>query len=89
MTDAPRREFIRVNIAVLTASDTRTEADDKSGQALVRRLTEAGHRLADRQLVPDDIYRIRAVVSGWIADHTIQAIITTGGTGVSGRDGSP
>ncbi len=83
------RKFIPVNIALLTASDTRVEADDKSGHALAERLTAAGHRLADKQIVPDDVYRIRAVVAGWIAEREIQAVITTGGTGVSGRDGSP
>ncbi|MGR3983798.1 MAG: molybdenum cofactor biosynthesis protein B [Gammaproteobacteria bacterium] len=83
------RDFLPVNIAVLTASDTRTEADDTSGRALAERLRAAGHHLADKQIVPDDVYRIRAVVAGWIADPGIQAIITTGGTGVSGRDGSP
>ncbi len=87
--DTSDREFIPVNIAVLTASDTRVEADDTSGRALVERLTAAGHRLADKRIVPDDVYQIRAVVAGWIADGGIQAIITTGGTGVSGRDGSP
>ena len=86
---ASSRELIPVNIAVLTASDTRVDADDKSGHALAERLTAAGHYLADKQIVPDDIYRIRAVVGGWIADCDIQAVITTGGTGVSGRDGSP
>jgi len=86
--DHPRQP-IEVNIAVLTASDTRTEEDDKAGHALVKRLTEAGHRLADKVIIADDIYRIRAVVSKWIADPEIQVIITTGGTGVSGRDGSP
>jgi len=83
------RDFLPVNIAVLTASDTRTEADDTSGRVLAERLRAAGHHLADKQIVPDDVYRIRAVVAGWIADAGIQAIITTGGTGVSGRDGSP
>ena len=89
MTDASRREFIPVNIAVLTASDTRVEADDTSGRTLAERLTAAGHHLADKQIVPDDVYRIRAVVADWIARADIQAVITTGGTGVSGRDGSP
>ncbi len=83
------RQLIPVNIAVLTASDTRSEADDKSGHALVDRLTKDGHRLADKIITPDDVYQIRAVVSQWIADPGVQAIITTGGTGVSGRDGSP
>ncbi|MDE0094847.1 MAG: molybdenum cofactor biosynthesis protein B [Gammaproteobacteria bacterium] len=83
------RPFIPVSIAVLTASDSRTEADDKSGKALVERLTEAGHRLAEKCIVPDDVYRIRAKVAGWIADPGIQVVLTTGGTGVTGRDGSP
>ena len=83
------REFIPVNIAVLTVSDSRTEADDKSGHLLVERLTGAGHRLADKQIAPDDVYRIRAVVSQWIADPDVQVIISTGGTGVTGRDGTP
>ena len=83
------RELIPVNIAVLTASDTRSETDDKSGHALVDRLIKDGHRLADKVITPDDVYQIRAVVSQWIADPGVQAIITTGGTGVSGRDGSP
>ncbi len=89
MADASGRKFIPVNIAVLTASDSRTEADDTSGRALVERLTAAGHRLAEQRIVPDDVYRIRAVVAGWIADRDVQAVITTGGTGVTGRDGSP
>lgn len=83
------RSFIPVSIAVLTASDSRTEADDKSGHALVERLMAAGHRLADKRITPDDVYQIRAVVAGWIADPDIQVVITTGGTGVTGRDGSP
>ena len=83
------RSLIPVNIAILTASDTRGEAEDKSGHALVERLTAAGHRLADKQITKDDVYQIRAVVSGWIADPEVQVVITTGGTGVSGRDGSP
>ena len=83
------RPFIPLSIAVLTVSDTRTEADDVSGQTLAERLTGAGHRLADRRIVPDDIYRVRAVVSGWIADPDVQVVLTTGGTGVTGRDGTP
>ncbi|HRD66673.1 MAG TPA: molybdenum cofactor biosynthesis protein B [Candidatus Competibacter sp.] len=82
-------EFLPLTIAVLTVSDTRTEADDASGQILVERLTVAGHRLANRVIVPDDIYRIRAVVSGWIADPAIQVVLTTGGTGMTGRDSTP
>ena len=81
--------MLPLSIAVLTISDTRTEATDRSGQSLVDRLTEAGHRLADRQIVPDDIYRIRAVVSAWIADPDVQVVLTTGGTGFTGRDSTP
>lgn len=83
------KSFKPLNIAVMTVSDTRTEADDKSGKLLVERLTGAGHRLADKAIVPDDIYKMRAVASRWIADETIQAIITTGGTGLTGRDSTP
>jgi molybdenum cofactor biosynthesis protein B len=83
------RQFLPVGIAVLTVSDSRDEATDKSGRLLVERLTGAGHRLAEKCIVPDDIYRIRAVVSRWIADPEVNVIITTGGTGVTGRDGTP
>jgi molybdopterin adenylyltransferase len=83
------RQFISLNIAVLTVSDTRTEADDVSGQTLVTGLTDAGHKLIDKKIVADDIYQIRAIVSQWIADAKVNAIITTGGTGVTGRDGTP
>ena len=83
------REFKPLNIAVMTVSDTRTEETDKSGNTLVKLLTDAGHRLADKQIVPDDIYRIRAVVSQWIADDGVNAVITTGGTGITGRDTTP
>ncbi len=83
------REFRPVSIAVLTVSDSRDEQTDKSGRLLVERLTGAGHRLAEKRIVPDDVYRIRAVVSNWIADPQVNVIITTGGTGVTGRDGTP
>ncbi len=83
------REFIPLNIGVLTVSDTRTEEDDVSGSALVAGLSEAGHRLYAKKIVSDDIYQIRAVVSQWIAEPCVNAIITTGGTGVTGRDGTP
>ena len=83
------RKLIAVNIAVLTASDTRGEAQDTSGRILCERVTAAGHRVADKKIVADDVAAIRATVAAWIADPDIQAIITTGGTGVSGRDGSP
>jgi molybdenum cofactor biosynthesis protein B len=83
------QKFIPLKIAVLTISDTRTEADDASGQLLVQLLTDAGHALAAKVLVPDDKYAIRAQVSAWIADPAVQAVITTGGTGLTGRDGTP
>ena len=82
-------EFIPLNIAVLVVSDSRIEADDKSGKMLVKLLSETGHKLADKQFVPDDIYAIRAVVSAWITDPEIHAVITTGGTGLTGRDVTP
>jgi molybdenum cofactor biosynthesis protein B len=88
-TGNPDREFLPLDIAVLTVSDSRDEHTDKSGKLLVERLTAAGHRSADKVIVPDDIYQIRAVVSGWIANPAVQAVITTGGTGVTGRDGTP
>ena len=88
MTDN-KREFIPLSIAVLTISDTRTEAEDKSGKLLVKRLQQAGHQLHDKQIVADNIYQIRATVSHWIAADEPQVIITTGGTGVTGRDGTP
>ncbi|MGE4532105.1 molybdenum cofactor biosynthesis protein B [Halomonas sp.] len=81
--------MIPLSIAVLTISDTRTEATDRSGEALVQRLTAAGHRLAEKRIVPDDVYRIRAVVAAWIADPEIQVVLTTGGTGFTGRDSTP
>ena len=83
------RAFVPVGIAVLTVSDSRDETSDKSGRLLVERLTKAGHRLAEKAIVPDDMYQIRAVVSRWIADPAVNAVITTGGTGVTGRDGTP
>jgi molybdenum cofactor biosynthesis protein B len=87
---ATRDEVPRpVRIAVLTVSDTRTPDTDTSGALLVGRAEAAGHAIAARQIVPDDVYAIRAVVSAWIADPRIEAIITTGGTGLTGRDGTP
>jgi len=83
------RSFIPLNIAVLTVSDTRTEANDISGKTLVERIQDAGHRILEKTIVPDDKYRIRATVSNWIADPALHAIISTGGTGVTGRDGTP
>ena len=83
------RSFLPLAIAVLTISDTRTEATDTSGQLLAGRVQAAGHRLLEKRIVPDDIYRIRAVVSAWIADANVNVVVTTGGTGVTGRDGTP
>lgn len=81
--------FIPLSVAVLTISDTRTEADDRSGQLLIQRLRAAGHHLAERRIIVDDIYRIRAQVAAWIADPEVQVILTTGGTGFTGRDSTP
>jgi len=83
------REFIPLSISLLTISDTRSEADDRSGKLLLQRLQDAGHVLHEKIIVKDDIYQIRAQVSQWIADTKPQVIITTGGTGVTGRDGTP
>ena len=87
MSDA--RTFISLKIAVLTVSDSRTEQTDKSGYVLVARLERAGHRLFDKAIVRDNIYQIRAVVSRWIAELDPQVILTAGGTGITGRDGTP
>ena len=76
-------------IALLTVSDTRTLEDDRSGDALQQRLEAAGHRLVERLLVPDDRYQIRSEVSRWIADAGVQVVISSGGTGLTGRDGTP
>ncbi|WP_101760262.1 molybdenum cofactor biosynthesis protein B [Oceanicoccus sp. KOV_DT_Chl] len=78
-----------LNVAVLTVSDTRSEANDTSGQFLVDSLLQEGHHLADKTIVIDDVYLIRAVVSKWIADTQVQAILITGGTGFTGRDSTP
>ena len=78
-----------LDCAVLTVSDTRTAANDTSGDLLVQLLEADGHRLADRALVRDDVYQIRAVISRWIADDAIQVILSTGGTGFTGRDSTP
>ena len=81
--------FQSLQIAVLTVSDTRTVANDTSGDYLSEQLQQAGHRLIARNLIPDDIYQLRAVVSQWIADPSVEIILTTGGTGLTGRDGTP
>ena len=83
------KKFIPLNIAVLTISDTRTLADDKSGNTLSDRLTAAGHRLAAREITTDDVEAIRGVVRKWIADAGVDVVITTGGTGFTGRDVTP
>jgi molybdenum cofactor biosynthesis protein B len=81
--------FIPLNIAVLTVSDSRTQQTDKSGRLLVARVEQAGHRLFEKAIVRDDVYQVRAVVSRWIAEPDPQVVLTTGGTGVTGRDGTP
>src|SRR5215216_6983719 len=83
------RAFVPLRIAVLTVSDTRKLADDKSGSTLVDRIEKAGHALADRAIVPDNVDRIRARVKTWIAAPEIDVVITTGGTGFTGRDVTP
>src|ERR1700745_2889584 len=83
------RQFIPLNIAVLTISDTRSLADDKSGTTLADRLSAAGHELPAREIVTDDVEAIRAVVRKWIADKGVDVVITTGGTGFTGRDVTP
>jgi len=83
------RQFIPLNIAVLTVSDTRTLNQDASGTLLTERIKNAGHKLFDRRIVKDDIYALRAVVSQWIADPNCQVVVSSGGTGLTGRDGTP
>jgi len=83
------KNFIPLNIAVLTISDTRSAVDDKSGATLVDRLAAAGHKLAAREITTDDVEAIRGVVKTWIADPGVDVIITTGGTGFTGRDVTP
>lgn len=83
------RDFVPLVIGVLVVSDSRTDKTDKSGRLLVERLEAAGHRLHEKRLVPDDIYQIRAAVSVWCADAAVNVVLTTGGTGVTGRDGTP
>ena len=83
------RQFVPLKFAVLTVSDTRSSADDKSGATLVERIEKAGHALADRAIVTDDVEKIRAQVKAWIADPAIDVVISTGGTGFTGRDVTP
>ncbi|MEJ2553084.1 MAG: molybdenum cofactor biosynthesis protein B [Gammaproteobacteria bacterium] len=82
-------EFVPVNIAILTVSDTRTEETDNSGRLLAERIGDSGHRLSEKQILPDNIYRIRALVSKWIAEPDVQVAIITGGTGMTDRDCTP
>src|SRR6187200_3742316 len=83
------KQFIPLNIAVLTISDTRSLSDDKSGATLAERLVAAGHHLAAREIIVDDVDAIRVIIRRWIADPGVDAIITTGGTGFTGRDVTP
>jgi molybdenum cofactor biosynthesis protein B len=83
------RGFVSLNIAVMTVSDTRVLEDDKSGDVLAGRLEQAGHALADRAIVKDDISAIAAQVQGWVAREDVDIVITTGGTGFTGRDVTP
>ena len=89
LMSASSEDFRPLSIAVLTVSDSRTAANDSSGDYLCQALQADGHRLAARDLLPDDRYRLRAVVSAWIADPAIDAIVLTGGTGFTGRDSTP
>lgn len=82
-------DFAPLRLCVLTVSDTRTPAEDTSGDYLVQALADAGHHLAERALLPDDRYQLRAVVSRWIADTAVDGILVTGGTGFTGRDSTP
>jgi len=89
LSEPKRREFIPVQVGVLTVSDTRTLADDRSGQVAVELLEGAGHRVVAREIVRDEIEAIRALLRGWIADPQVDVIVTTGGTGVTARDVTP
>ena len=89
MAQAKARELIPLNIAVLTVSDTRDQTTDRSGALLVQRLTECGHRLHEKAIVRDDLDAIRTCVASWVGDPDVEVAIATGGTGVTGRDGTP
>ena len=80
---------IKLNIAILTISDSRSEDNDKSGKILYDLINESGHHVSDKSIVKDDIYAIRSVMSTWIENNEIDVIVSTGGTGVTGRDGTP
>ena len=81
--------FVPLNIAVLTISDSRTEENDKSGNTLKERIEEAGHKVVEKAIVKDDVYQMRAIYSKWIADPEVHVVISTGGTGITGRDSTP
>jgi molybdopterin adenylyltransferase len=83
------REFIPLNIAIMTISDSRTEENDTAGKLLADRVIKAGHQLAEKTIVIDNVYKIREVMSRWIADSNVNAVVTTGGTGLTGRDSTP
>ncbi|MBK5968275.1 MULTISPECIES: molybdenum cofactor biosynthesis protein B [Thiorhodovibrio] len=82
-------DFLPLNLAILTVSDSRTAENDSSGDLLAERATDAGHRVVAREICSDDRYLLRAVFSRWIADAEVQVVISTGGTGVTGRDNTP
>jgi molybdenum cofactor biosynthesis protein B len=86
---SPNAAFMPLAIAVLTISDSRTEADDKSGGLLRDKAESAGHPVVAKEIVPDDVYQMRAVFSRWIADPGVRVIVSTGGTGITGRDSTP
>jgi molybdopterin adenylyltransferase len=84
-----KSDFVPLNLVILTVSDSRTEENDKSGDTLVERATKAGHKVLEKRIVPDDVYQMRAAVSAWIADADVHVIVSTGGTGITGRDSTP
>lgn len=84
-----KNNFLPLRISIMVVSDSRTIKTDASGKILCEYLSEAGHTLAEKCIVPDNIYQIRAVISRWIVDPTVDVVITTGGTGLTGRDGTP
>ena len=89
MSNDTNNDFKAINISVLTISDTRSIEQDDSGEYLVSALKEQGHFLSDRKICKDNLYEIRAIISQWILDEKIHGIITTGGTGITGKDGTP
>ena len=89
MSNDTNNDFKAINISVLTISDTRSIEQDDSGEYLVSALKEQGHFLSDRKICKDNLYEIRAIISQWILDENIHGIITTGGTGITGKDGTP